>query len=767
MMDNETVNIDGVLKAAQKKLAKTYSFIRHLGGGEFSNVYLVKHLSTGQEHALKILDYHYLLQRLKKEDFQSAQIKFNEIKKRFITEAKLYKKIHHPNIVKIHDTGVISDETKGIEIPYMIMSYIRGFSLSDLLRKEAPFKMERALSITRDVLGALEAMHANNIIHRDIKPGNIMIKQETGEAVIIDFGIAKDIVGGTRLTTTGALLGSPMYMAPEQSMDSSNVGPYTDIYSYGAVLFEMLTGETPFQGSNFMEIMTAHRERPIPNAQKKNPHLSVQVTNILSTAMAKNPQDRFPKTLDFLDAFEKAITDPMAPFEPPRKSIRRFGKYYILLVIFLVLVLAGVFIIDPFGMMNVKKDESYLKPHESGKIKKEPAPSTNDNDNLLILRQIQTMENEFANLKNFLDQTAGKKEKIEKIQLFLNKYQELKNSDHTEATSMIKEAKQISRMLNEELEKESQFQNFVSAVKRHIQLNEYDKADAILNKARNIKDSRELSELSREITEKRREFEKVNGKYVYENIKDKINLPDFRDFKNKYPQSIYLQKLKEGLRKADPHLPPEKYWDAVYLNSKGYYEYTFSIKKNKHRMIFLPKRNLWINKYEISNRQFRNFLKYKNKGIPEESADKYIHNEDEYPAVVSYKEAEQYCQLYGLRLPRVEEWEYAAGSQIYTYPWGNQLPGKQGIWRANFDSLGEDGKIEKDKYNGTAPVKSFEKFSSPFGVVNMAGNVWEWVQGRILKGGSFLSAPEELAIRNSIAGRTDDTQGFRCVKDEE
>jgi len=309
MMDNETVNIDGVLKAAQKKLAKTYSFIRHLGGGEFSNVYLVKHLSTGQEHALKILDYHYLLQRLKKEDFQSAQIKFNEIKKRFITEAKLYKKIHHPNIVKIHDTGVISDETKGIEIPYMIMSYIRGFSLSDLLRKEAPFKMERALSITRDVLGALEAMHANNIIHRDIKPGNIMIKQETGEAVIIDFGIAKDIVGGTRLTTTGALLGSPMYMAPEQSMDSSNVGPYTDIYSYGAVLFEMLTGETPFQGSNFMEIMTAHRERPIPNAQKKNPHLSVQVTNILSTAMAKNHQDRFPKTLDFLDAFEKAITD--------------------------------------------------------------------------------------------------------------------------------------------------------------------------------------------------------------------------------------------------------------------------------------------------------------------------------------------------------------------------------------------------------------------------------------------------------------------------
>ena len=99
--ESETVNIDGVFKAAQKKLGKTYDFIQHLGGGEFSNVYLVKHKNTGQEHALKILDYHYLLQRLRKEDIQNAQLKFNEIKKRFITEAKLYKKIHHANIVQI------------------------------------------------------------------------------------------------------------------------------------------------------------------------------------------------------------------------------------------------------------------------------------------------------------------------------------------------------------------------------------------------------------------------------------------------------------------------------------------------------------------------------------------------------------------------------------------------------------------------------------------------------------------------------------------
>jgi len=126
----------------------------------------------------------------------------------------------------------------------------------------------------------------------------------------------------------------------------------------------------------------------------------------------------------------------------------------------------------------------------------------------------------------------------------------------------------------------------------------------------------------------------------------------------------------------------------------------------------------------------------------------------------------KYCKQYGFRLPRVDEWEYAAGKDISTYPWGNELPGEKGFWPANFDSLDDEGGGERDGFEGTAPVKSFESFVSPFGVVNAAGNVWEWVQGRILKGGSFFSSPNDLMIKNSIAGRSKDTHGFRCVKDE-
>jgi serine/threonine protein kinase len=765
MTESETVNIDGVFKAAQKKLEKTYDFIRHLGGGEFSNVYLVKHKDTGQEHALKILDYHYLLQRLRKEDIQSAQIKFNEIKKRFITEAKLYKKIHHANIVKIHDTGVFADESKGIEIPYMIMSYIRGSSLSDLLRNEAPFEMSRTLEISRDVLAALEAMHKNNIIHRDIKPGNIMIQEETGEAVIIDFGIAKDIVGGTRLTTTGALLGSPMYMAPEQSINSSNVGPCTDIYSFGAVLFEMLTGETPFHGSNFMEIMTAHRECPVPNVRKKNPQLPVKTADILSKAMAKNPNDRYQRTKDLLNALEEALMEPMIPIAAEQKSGTWFKKYYIYLLSLAITAAALLFLLNPFNS-STKQEEKSITPPPPPKTK--VTIKTGEATGPLLTDPILQMKAGFKGLKNFLNSNAGKKEKIEKCRTFLNKYQDLQPPGNSEVQSMTTETGKRMEQLETDLEADTQYLQLIDAVNKYIEKDQYDNAGNMLNKAKEIKDTDEIKQLSQIIAEKKRQYEEKNGESVYNTIKGKIDLAQFLEFKEKYPHSIHLNELIEKLKKADSHLPPEKYWNpSLNKNKKGYYEFAFGQEFNSHRMVFIPGKRIWIDKYEVSNRQFRGFLEKEKREVPPATDSKFFHQGDEYPAVVSYEDAEKYCNQYGFRLPSIDEWEYAAGKEeMYTYPWGNELPGGDKIWRANFDSLGEDGEEEKDTFAGTAPVKSFENFSSPFGVVNMAGNVWEWAQGRILKGGSFLSAGEDLMIKNSIAGRSNETQGFRCVKEE-
>lgn len=761
--ESETVNIDGVFKAAQKKLGKTYDFIKHLGGGEFSNVYLVKYKKTGQEHALKILDYHYLLQRLRKEDIQNAQLKFNEIKKRFITEAKLYKKIHHANIVQIHDTGVFIDESKGIEIPYMIMSYIRGSSLSDLLRNDAPFEMSRTLGISRDVLGALEAMHKNNIIHRDIKPGNIMIQEETGEAVIIDFGIAKDIVGGTRLTTTGALLGSPMYMAPEQSINSSNVGPSTDIYSFGAVLFEMLTGDTPFQGSNFMEIMTAHRENPVPDVRGKNPQLPIKTTGILSKAMAKNPNDRYQRTKDMLNALEQALMEPMIPVMTEEKTRRWFKKYYLYLFSLAIIAAALLFLLKPF---TIDKDKEQKGSPSQPPPKVEDTIKTGKTTGPVVTNQAPEMKAGFENLIEFLNSNADKKEKIEECRTFLNKYRDLRTAD-SKTQSMITEIAKRMEQLQIELEADTQYGKLIAAANGYMEKHRYDNAGIMLNKAKEIKDTDEIKALSQSLTEKKNEYEKTHGEIDYQTIKDKPDLEQFLRFKEKYPDSHYLSELIDKLKNIDSRLPPEKYWDPLLRkNKKGYYEFTFNQEHNSHRMVYIPGKRIWIDKYEVSNRQFRGFLEKEKREIPPQTDSKFFHKGDEYPAVVSYEDAEKYCDRFGFRLPSIDEWEYAAGKGIYTYPWGNESPGGKKTWRANFDSLGEDGKEERDTFEGTAPVKSFENFSSPFGVVNMAGNALEWVQGRILKGGSFLSAGEDLTIKNSIAGRSKETQGFRCVKDE-
>ncbi|NIM11587.1 MAG: SUMF1/EgtB/PvdO family nonheme iron enzyme [Candidatus Aminicenantes bacterium] len=275
-----------------------------------------------------------------------------------------------------------------------------------------------------------------------------------------------------------------------------------------------------------------------------------------------------------------------------------------------------------------------------------------------------------------------------------------------------------------------------------------------------------MKEVRQLIAAKKGEYERLHGEAAYQDIKDSPDLARYLDFTRKFPNSRYLMDLQERLKEADKRLPPVKYWnDSIKKNKKGYYEFPFPGEQNNHIMIYVPERRIWIDKYEVSWELFKRFCAAENITLPPGTGGEVICKTDECPAVVTYNDVGRYCQRYGFRLPRLDEWEYIAGKGVNTYPWGNDLPGEEGTWQANFDSLGDDGR-EKDGFNGTAPVKRFEAFSSPFGVVNMAGNVWEWVQGRILKGGGFLSAKEDLKIKKSIPGSDTDTHGFRCVKDE-
>ncbi len=254
---------------------------------------------------------------------------------------------------------------------------------------------------------------------------------------------------------------------------------------------------------------------------------------------------------------------------------------------------------------------------------------------------------------------------------------------------------------------------------------------------------------------------------LFKKIDSMSNIQIYLEFRKSFPSSPHLSMLKDMIKKNDKLLPPAKYWRSIKKNNKGYYECTFGEEHNWHRMIYVPEKKIWFDKYEVSNRHFKNLLEEEGQ-IHQKTGNRYIRIKDEYPVVVGYKYAKKYCKRYGFRLPKETEWNYAAGKGKFTYPWGNELPDANGIYRANYDSLDNDG-IEKDGFEGTAPVKSFDKkeFSSPFGVVNMAGNVWEWVQGKVLKGGGFISEKEDLTIENRIKKGSEIKRGFRCVMDEQ
>jgi hypothetical protein len=301
-----------------------------------------------------------------------------------------------------------------------------------------------------------------------------------------------------------------------------------------------------------------------------------------------------------------------------------------------------------------------------------------------------------------------------------------------------------------------------------IKSGDYEGAKRELDKARKINDTDEVKRLSITIAEGL-ETELKNGEKEYKAIKDNVNFSQYQAFRRDYPDSVHLPDLRDRLKATDKNLPPEKYWDRpLQKNEKGFYELTFGSVLSGHRMIYIPGKNFWIDKYEVSWVQYRKYLIDQRLPIPSKESNKYINDGDGFPAVVTFEEAESYCKKYGFRLPKKDEWEYVAGKGSLTYPWGSDSPdvsNSNGQWRANLDTL--DGAKDKDGYKGTAPVKSFESFSSPFGVVNMAGNVWEWIQGKALKGGGYLSLEDDLRIKNVKQAEPFDKEGFRCMKAED
>ena len=203
---------------------------------------------------------------------------------RFQREAQASAALNHPNIVSVYDTGSQAD------VHYIVMEYVEGRTLRDIIRQEGPLLPERAMEIAEAVADALAAAHVAGLVHRDIKPGNIMITRE-GEVKVMDFGIARTTTGDT-LTQTASILGTASYLSPEQAQGES-VDARSDIYSVGCVLYEMLTAGAPFSGDSPVAIAYKHvRESPVPPS-RSNPDVSTALEAVVMKCMAKNPANRY------------------------------------------------------------------------------------------------------------------------------------------------------------------------------------------------------------------------------------------------------------------------------------------------------------------------------------------------------------------------------------------------------------------------------------------------------------------------------------------
>ncbi len=258
-------------------------------------------------------------------------VAFNgDVKARFIREAQTAAQLSHPNIVPIYAV----DEREEVSLVYFVMAYVDGESLGVRLAREGAWPVEQTVRVLHDVADALAYAHARGVVHRDIKPDNILIDRASGRPLVTDFGIARAAAGETRLTVTGVAVGTPAYMSPEQALGEREVDGRSDVYSLAVVGYHMLVGETPFKAANTPAMLVKHvSERPRP-IRERRPEIPAYLAVAIDRALSKKPEHRFADAAELRDALasgESGIRSGRsarhvapavapAPFDPPIAS---------------------------------------------------------------------------------------------------------------------------------------------------------------------------------------------------------------------------------------------------------------------------------------------------------------------------------------------------------------------------------------------------------------------------------------------------------------
>ncbi|MBO9606108.1 MAG: Stk1 family PASTA domain-containing Ser/Thr kinase [Paenibacillaceae bacterium] len=251
-------------------LSGRYELLERVGGGGMALVYKAQDILLNRFVAVKVLRQQF--------------VHDEEFIRRFRREAQAAASLSHPNIVSIYDVGQQDD------VHYIVMEYVEGNTLNELIKEKAPLQVEEAVHIAGQICDALDHAHANQIVHRDIKPHNILIGKN-GRVKVTDFGIARATTSST-ITQTGSVVGSVHYFSPEHAKGTP-AGAKSDLYSLGIVLYQMLTGRLPFLGESPISVALKHLQEKVEEPRKVNPLIPQSVENIILRAMRKSPEERY------------------------------------------------------------------------------------------------------------------------------------------------------------------------------------------------------------------------------------------------------------------------------------------------------------------------------------------------------------------------------------------------------------------------------------------------------------------------------------------
>ncbi|MBW3592211.1 MAG: protein kinase [Actinobacteria bacterium] len=269
-------------------VAGRYELEELLGVGGMSSVYRARDRVLERTVALKILHEQF--------SHDPAYVE------RFRREARAIAKLSHPNIVTVIDRG----EFEGRQ--FIVFEYVGGETLKQLATREAPLPPERALALVHQVARGLAFAHEHGIVHRDVKPHNVLVDGD-GAAKVTDFGIARSLGGpDDGLTQTGTVLGTGAYISPEQAVGRP-ADERSDQYSLGALLYELLTGRIPYEGESIVAVATRHVRDPVPDVREVRPEISARIDALIRRAMAKRPDDRFPSTDAMIGAIEACLAE--------------------------------------------------------------------------------------------------------------------------------------------------------------------------------------------------------------------------------------------------------------------------------------------------------------------------------------------------------------------------------------------------------------------------------------------------------------------------